>query len=105
MSTRSFLAALLAALPALWLAAGSAPSIPDTPAGHALSEWLEAFNSGDRATYEAFEKTHAPWLQTDQEMQLRERTGGYDLLDISESDKLWIVFRAKQRAGSAEAVG
>lgn len=81
------LVALLAVLPAVSLAAGSAPSIPDTPAGHALSEWLEAFNSGDRATYESFEKAHAPWLQLDEEMQFRERTGGYDLLDISESDK------------------
>lgn len=97
--------ALLAVLPAWSLAAASAPSIPDTLAGDALSEWLEAFNSGDRATYEAFEKAHAPWLQLDEEMQSRERTGGYDLLDISESDKLWIVFRAKERASSAEAVG
>ena len=23
------------------------PAIPDTPAGHALAAWLEAFNSGD----------------------------------------------------------
>ena len=82
--------ALLAVLPAWSLAAASAPSIPDTLAGDALSEWLEAFNSGDRATYEAFEKAHAPWLQLDEEMQFRERTGGYDLLDISESDKLWL---------------
>jgi hypothetical protein len=99
------LVALLAALPVLSLAAGAAPSIPDTPAGHALSEWLEAFNSGDRATYEAFAKAHAAWLELDEGMQLRERTGGYDLLDISESDRLWIVFRAKERARSAEAVG
>jgi hypothetical protein len=97
-----FLAALLAVLPAWSLAD---VSVPDTPAGHALSEWLEAFNSGDRATYEAFEKAHAPWLRLDEEMQFRERTGGYDLLDISESDKLWIVFRAKERASSAETVG
>ena len=101
---RSFLA-MLAVLPALVLADASAPSIPGTPAGHALSEWLDAFNSGDRATYEAFEKAHAPWLQTDEQMQLRERTGGYDLLDISESDKLWIVFRARERASSTQAVG
>jgi hypothetical protein len=97
-----FLAALLAILPAWSLAD---VSTPDTPAGHALSEWLEAFNSGDRATYEAFEQAHAPWLDTNEDMQIRERTGGYDLLEISESDRLWIVFRAKERAGSAEVVG
>lgn len=105
MLTTPFLRILLAVIPGLALADVSPPSIPNTPAGHALSEWLDAFNSGDRATYEAFEKAHAPWLELDEEMQSRERTGGYDLLDISESDRLWIVFRAKERASSAEAVG
>lgn len=105
MSTGSFLALLLAVLPALLPADGSAPSIPDTAAGRALSEWLEVFNGGDRATLESFEKAHIPWLSLDAHMLLRERTGGYDLLSISQSDKLWIVFRAKERATSVEAVG
>ena len=64
------LVALLAALPVLSLAAGAAPSIPDTPAGHALSEWLEAFNSGDRATSEAFAKAHAAWLELDSAVEV-----------------------------------
>jgi hypothetical protein len=38
-------------------------------------------------------------------MQLRERTGGYDLSSIDQSDKLWIVFRTKERASSAQRVG
>lgn len=92
-------------MPVLALGAGTAPSIPDTPAGHALSAWLDAFNSGDRATFESLEKAHAAWLPLDDEMQRRERTGGYDLLSISESDKWWIVFRARERATSAETDG
>jgi hypothetical protein len=105
MTTRAFLTALLAVLPVLALAAGSTPSIPDTPAGHALSGWLEAFNSGDRATLESFGKAHAPWLAVDAQMQLRERTGGYDLSSISQSDELWIVFRARERSSSTQIVG
>src|SRR5688500_9184689 len=93
----SLITALFAVLPAASLADVSAPSIPDTPAGHALDDWLDAFNSGDRETFESFEKAHAPWLPLDGQMQLRERTGGYQLLSIDTSDKLWIVFRAKER--------
>jgi len=29
-------------------------TVPDTPAGHALQAWLEAFNSGDRARMQAY---------------------------------------------------
>ena len=102
---RPFLTTLFAVMPALALAGATVPSIPDTPAGHALSGWLEAFNSGDRSTLESFEKAHAPWLSLDVQMQLHGRTGGYDLLSIEQSDPLWIVFRAKERVGSAQIVG
>ena len=30
---------------------------PDTPAGHTLQAWLDAFNSGDRARVETYVKT------------------------------------------------
>lgn len=99
------IAALLAVLAAVSPAHASAPSMPDTPAGHALGEWLEAFNGGDRAAFESFAKAHAPWLPLDGEMRRRERTGGYELLSITRSDPLWIVFRIRERAGSAEIVG
>jgi hypothetical protein len=81
------------------------PAIPDTPAGHALSAWLDAFNSGDRARFESFEQARAPWLNLDGEMARRASTGGYDLLGIERSGKFWIVFRAKERASSAEIGG
>src|SRR5213078_2788959 len=35
-------------------------NIPDTPAGHTLKAWLDAFNSGDRATEEKYLKTYDP---------------------------------------------
>src|SRR6185312_10527712 len=70
-----------------------------------LDAWLDAFNSGDRARFESFEKAHAPWLNLDTEMARRARTGGYDLLSIDKSEKLWIVFHAKERASSAELYG
>ena len=58
-----FLGALFSVLsivPALALADGSTPTIPNTPAGHALVSWLDAFNSADRGKFESFAKVHAP---------------------------------------------
>jgi len=43
-------------------------SFPNTPAGHALAAWLDAFNSGERARFQSFEEAHAPWLILDEEM-------------------------------------
>lgn len=47
MSTRPFIAALFALFPALLFAADV--SVPNTPAGQALTAWLDAFNSASRA--------------------------------------------------------
>ncbi len=103
---RSLGALLLCVLPALTLAAGAAtPVIPDTPAGHALALWQEAFNSGDRAGFAAFAKVHAPWLSLDQQMALRARNGGYDLVSIDGSGKWWIVFHLRGRASPTAICG
>jgi hypothetical protein len=32
-------------------------TVPDTPGGHTLQAWLDAFNSGDRARIETHVKT------------------------------------------------
>jgi hypothetical protein len=105
LSTRLLLVAMISLKCGISLVAASTLPIPDTPAGHALSAWLDAFNSGDRARFESFEKAHAPWLTLDTEMARRARTGGYDLLSIDKSNRLWIVFRTKDRASSAEIYG
>jgi Peptidase family S41/N-terminal domain of Peptidase_S41 in eukaryotic IRBP len=105
MSTRLVIGAMVSLLPFLALADVPARPIPDTPAGHALASWLDAFNSGDSARFESFEKAHAPWLTLDGEMGLRARTGGYDLLSIDKSEKLWIIFRVKERASPGQIIG
>ncbi len=105
MPTGPFLGALLCILPGLALADAPAPPIPDTPAGHALASWLEAFNSGDSGRFESFAKVHSPWLVLDQEMGLRARTGGYDLVSIEGSGQLWIVFHVKERVRPAPVLG
>jgi len=102
--TRWYRGALLSALAAPALADGSAPSVPDTPAGHALSAWLTAFNSGDRAGLESFIKTQASWLRLDSLMSWRAEVGGYDLLAIYGSDRTDVAVRLRAKATSGEEI-
>jgi hypothetical protein len=51
---RIFVAALICIVAGFAHADAPAPAIPDTPAGHALQAWLDAFNSGERARKQAF---------------------------------------------------
>jgi hypothetical protein len=100
MSTGSFLAALLMLLPAMSLAGAS---VPDTPAGHVFSAWLDAFNSGDGAREEAFNKAYG--LGPGDDSEWRAETGGYDLLELYSRDKVNVFFRVKARSGVGEEIG
>ena len=102
MRTGRFPGALLAVLPALSLAG---VSIPDTPPGHALSAWLDAFNSADRARAESFDKTYAWGTNLDDFAGWMTETGGYDLLDVYANDQTTIFFRVKARTNGGEEVG
>jgi hypothetical protein len=82
-------------------------SIPDTPAGRVLAAWLEAFNSGDRARIGAYQQEYepAPSLPLDSVMAFRARTGGFDLVGIHKSERLYIEFLVKERASDTRGVG
>ncbi|HTF72220.1 MAG TPA: hypothetical protein VK638_57090, partial [Edaphobacter sp.] len=72
-------------------------TIPDTPAGHTLQAWLDAFNSDDRAKIEAYVKTIDKKATVDGLMSVRSQTGGEDLLSIVSSEPLRIRFQVKDR--------
>jgi CubicO group peptidase (beta-lactamase class C family) len=66
--------------------------IPATPAGRLLSGWLAAFNSGDEETIQNFQFDHLdpagvadPARRLRMELNLRQRTGGFDLEKIEDS--------------------
>jgi retinol-binding protein 3 len=100
---------LLRLLPIVALSAGlawpQAPAIPDTPAGHTLRAWLEAFNSGDRTRIQAYLAKYEPDKSLDATMTFRDQTGGFELLGIDKNDRLHIEFRVKEKAGPTTAVG
>jgi len=82
-----------------------APAIPDTPAGHTLQAWLDAFNSGDRARIQAYIAKYEPTGAVDETVGFRDQTGGFDLLGIDKSERLHIEFRVKEKASPTTAVG
>src|SRR5260370_3123302 len=82
-----------------------APAMPDTPAGHTLAAWLDAFNSGDRARIQAYLAKYEPTKPVGETVGIREQTGGFELLGIDKSDRLHVEFRVKEKAGPTTAVG
>jgi retinol-binding protein 3 len=81
------------------------PAIPDTPAGRALQAWFDAFNSGDRGRIQAYIAKYDPEKSVDTEVSFRNQTGGFELLGIDKSDRLYIEFRVKEKASPINAVG
>src|SRR5258707_3265317 len=66
------------------------PAIPDTPAGHTLQSWLEAFNSGDRARIQDYLSKYEPGKPVENQVNFRNQTGGFDLVSIEKSERLSI---------------
>jgi len=81
------------------------PAIPDTPAGRTFKAWFEAFNSGDRASMDAYLHKYDPGKSLDNEMQFRGMTGGFDLLQVVKSEPLHLEFLVKERRGDTKAIG
>jgi hypothetical protein len=79
-------------------------TIPDTPAGRAVSAWLEAFNSGDRARLDDYFKKYEPSKHADDFMGFRDRVGGFDLIAIEKSEPNRIVFLLKERNSERRAL-
>ena len=80
-------------------------NMPDTPAGHTLKAWLDAFNGGDRATEEKYLKTYDPERSLDNEMSFRSMTGGFILTQILKSEPQRIEFMVKERNSETIAIG
>jgi len=86
-------------------AASPSTRVPDTPAGRALSEWLEAFNSDDRARMDAFSRRWSWDANAHGIEQWRADVGGYALLDIYTNDASYILFRLKTRTNGQDEIG
>jgi hypothetical protein len=76
--------------------------IPDTPAGRQFSAWLAAFNSGDRATMQQFFDKSMPFGRIEQDMTIRNQTGGFDVKKVEESTETRVVVLVQERGSGKQ---
>jgi retinol-binding protein 3 len=103
---RKMLCRLVALLLLLSAGCGLAQiSVPDTPAGHTLQAWLDAFNSGDHDKIATYIKTIDHTQSLDGMISFHNETGGFELLSIESSRPLHIRFRVKEKDSPTTALG
>ncbi len=81
---------LLAALLAPGVTFGQL-SIPETPAGKVLSEWLTSFNAADEAGIANFQRTYARETPVKEVLQQRKETGGFTLVSLESASPTKLV--------------
>ena len=74
-----------------------AAALPDTPAGHALGTWLDAFNSGEDARLKAFTEQYQWQEALPTQLTRRRQSGGFDLTGVRQSEPQRIEFFLKAR--------
>ncbi|HET9309485.1 MAG TPA: serine hydrolase domain-containing protein [Candidatus Sulfotelmatobacter sp.] len=80
-------------------------ALPDTPAAHQFSAWLETFNRGDREALRDFlQKNYPSGLERlDRDMDFREMTGGFEFKKVEESTPNKVVALVQERASDQMA--
>ena len=73
-------------------------TIPTSPVGVLMKQWLDAFNRADSAALDTFSRAHSPRVTAQMHMQVRRRMGGLDLVRIISAEPSRIVFAARTRS-------
>jgi hypothetical protein len=105
MSLRTLVPLLLIATQAVaQTPAGSASiSFPATPVGRAMSQWLEAFNSGDSAQLGAFYRKYGMQRSIEQQMRFRAQSGGFHLESVESSEPRLLEFVVREKSSGTRA--
>lgn len=80
-------------------------AIPDTPAGHTLQAFLDAFNSGDRDRIAAYVKQYDPKNNADGLTSFSSQTGGFNFISVVQSAPDRLTFRVHGRGDNIDAYG
>ena len=78
--------------------------IPDTPAGHLLFRWLAAFNRASYPSLGTALPNVAPGSTVAAQMDLRQQTGGFNLLSAKEVGPGVLVFRLRDQTPDGNEV-
>ncbi len=89
---------------ALLLASALAAQVPSTPAGRQFAAWAKAQDSLDRATIQQFLEKNMPWGRVDQELEIRNETGGFEVKKVEESTETRLVVLAQERGPAQQFV-
>jgi hypothetical protein len=79
--------------------------IPDTPAGHTLRAFLDAFNSAERDRIAAYVKEYDPENSVDGLTSFRNETGGFTLVSIVHSTPDKLSFLVRGRGDNTDGFG
>ena len=80
-------------------------STPDTPAGHTLQAFLQAFNSADHDRIAAYVKEYDPDENADGLTSFSNQTGGFTLVSIVHSAPDKLTFLVHGRGDNIDAYG
>jgi retinol-binding protein 3 len=80
-------------------------SLPDTPSGHTLQAFLDAFNSGDHDRMAAYVKEYDPQNNADGLTSFSGQTGGFTLTSIVHSAPDRLTFLVHGRGDHLDAYG
>jgi len=78
---------------------------PDTPAGHTLRAFLDAFNSADHDRIAAYVKEYDPQNNADGLTSFSNQTGGFTLVSIVNSTPDKLSFLVHGRGDNIDAFG
>ena len=80
-------------------------TLPDTPAGRVIADWMDAFNSGDSTKLVAYYQKYSVQRDMGAQMNRRRQSGGFDLVSIERSEPRMIETVFRERATGNLAYG
>ena len=80
-------------------------TIPNSPAGVLLKQWLGTFNAADSAGLEAFTAAHCPICKARAWMQMYRDFGGFEEVRIVSAEPSRIIFAARGRSSAMSVRG